>query len=140
MSEENKTLARTFYERVNAGDLSVVDELVADDFVDHEEFPGIPPTKDGVAQFFAMTRSAFPDMQFEAREVLGDDDLVNARFVFTGTQQGEFMGVPATGKRVEVGGFDLVRIRDGQVTEHWGVMDAMALMQQLGAIPAEAPA
>jgi steroid delta-isomerase-like uncharacterized protein len=140
MSEENKALARTFYERVNTGDLSVVDELVADDFVDHEEFPGIPPDKDGVRQFFAMLRSAFPDSHFEAHEVLGEDDLVNARFVFTGTQQGEFMGVPATGKRVEVGGFDLVRIRDGQVTEHWGVMDAMALMQQLGAIPAEAPA
>ena len=140
MSEENKALARSFYERVNAGDLGVVDELVADDFVDHEEFPGIPRNKDGVKQFFAMTRSAFPDMRFEAHEVLADGDLVCARFAFTGAHQGEFMGVPATGKQVEVGGFDLVRIENGQVTEHWGVLDAMALMQQLGAIPAEAPA
>jgi steroid delta-isomerase-like uncharacterized protein len=140
MSEENKALARSFYERVNAGDLSVVDELVADDFVDHEEFPGIPSNKDGVKQFFAMTRSAFPDLRFEAQEVVAEDDLVSMRFVFTGTQQGEFMGVPPTGKQVEVGGFDLVRIENGQVTEHWGVLDAMALMQQLGAVPAEAPA
>jgi predicted ester cyclase len=72
--------------------------------------------------------------------MVAEGDLVSARFVFTGTHQGEFMGVPATGKRVEVEGFDLVRVRDGRATEHWGQMDAMALMQQLGAIPAEAPA
>jgi steroid delta-isomerase-like uncharacterized protein len=140
MSEDYKALARRFYDGVNAGDLSVVDELVADDFVDHEEFPGIPTDKEGVRQFFVMFRAAFPDMHMEAHETLADGDLVSVRFVFTGTQQGEFMGIPATGKRVEVEGFDMVRLRDGQVTEHWGVMDAMALMQQLGAIPAEAPA
>jgi steroid delta-isomerase-like uncharacterized protein len=140
MSEDHKAIATRFYDGVNAGDLSVVDELVADDFVDHEEFPGIPTDKEGVRQFFVMFRAAFPDMRMEAREVLGDGDLVSARFVFTGTHEGEFMGLPATGKRVEVEGFDMVRLRDGQVTEHWGVMDAMALMQQLGAIPEQAPA
>jgi steroid delta-isomerase-like uncharacterized protein len=140
MSEENKVLTRRFYEGVSAGDLSVVDELVADDLVEHEEFPGIPSTKDGVRQFFAMFRAAFPDMRMEAHEMVAEGDLVSARFVFTGTHQGEFMGVPATGKRVEVEGFDLVRFRDGQATEHWGQMDAMALMQQLGAVPEQAPA
>jgi steroid delta-isomerase-like uncharacterized protein len=140
MSEENKALVRTFYERVSRGDLSVVDELVADDLVEHEEFPGIPSNKEGVKLFFEMFRAAFPEMRMEAREMVAEGDLVSARFVFTGTHQGEFMGVPATGKRVEVEGFDLVRVRDGRATEHWGQMDAMALMQQLGAIPAEAPA
>jgi steroid delta-isomerase-like uncharacterized protein len=140
MSEENKALVRTFYERVSAGDMSVVDELVADDLVEHEEFPGIPSNKEGVKLFFEMFRAAFPDMNMEARETVAEGDLVSARFVFTGTHRGEFMGVPATGKRVEVEGFDLVRVRDGLATEHWGQMDAMALMQQLGAIPAEAPA
>jgi steroid delta-isomerase-like uncharacterized protein len=140
MSEENKALVRRFYDEVTAGDMSVVDELVADDLVEHEEFPGIPSNKEGVKLFFEMFRAAFPDMHMEAREMIAEGDLVSARFVFTGTHQGEFMGVPATGKRVEVEGFDLVRIRDGQATEHWGQMDAMALMQQLGAIPEQTPA
>jgi predicted ester cyclase len=58
----------------------------------------------------------------------------------SGTHQGEFMGMPPTGKRFEVEGFDMVRVRDGQFTEHWGLFDTMTMMQQLGAIPAPAPA
>ena len=69
-----------------------------------------------------------------------EGDLLCFRSTTTGTHEGEFMGVPPTGKRISVPGFDMVRVRDGQVTEHWGLIDAMTLMQQLGAIPAEAPA
>jgi steroid delta-isomerase-like uncharacterized protein len=140
MSEDLKDLTRRFYEGVNTGNLGVIDELVADDVVEHEEFPGIEPNKEGVKQFFGMLRSAFPDMRFETHEMVADDDLVSLRSTFTGTQQGEFMGIPPTGKRVEVQLFDLVRVRDGQATEHWGLMDAMTMMQQLGAVPEQAPA
>jgi steroid delta-isomerase-like uncharacterized protein len=140
MSEDAKSLLTRFYDQVNAGNLGVIDELVADDFVEHEEFPGISPDKEGVRQFFTMFRTAFPDMHMEAHEVLADGDLLCCRATMSGTQEGEYMGMPPSGKRFEVTGFDLLRLRDGQVTEHWGLIDAMTMMQQLGAIPEQAPA
>jgi steroid delta-isomerase-like uncharacterized protein len=118
----------------------VVDELVADDFIDHEEVPGLEPDKEGVKKFFAMFRAAFPDARMEPHEMLADGDLVSCRATFAGTQQGEFMGLPPTGRRIEINAIDILRVRDGQFVEHWGVMDAMTLMQQLGALPEKAPA
>ena len=140
MSDENKSLLLRFYAEVSAGNIGVVDELLADDFVEHEEFPGIEPNKEGVKQFFALFRSAFSDLRLDAHEVVAEGDLVCARGSLSGTHDGDFMGMPPTGKHVEVHGFDMVRVRDGQCTEHWGVFDMMAMMQQLGAIPQEAPA
>lgn len=135
MPKDAKSLVRKFYDAVNAGDISVIDELVADDFVDREEFPGLEPNKEGVKQFFAMLRSAFPDLRMEVREMLADDDLVSVRVIATGTNEGDFMGMSSSGRRIEVQVFDILRIRDGQVTEHWGLMDAMTMMQQLGGMP-----
>ena len=135
MPEDAKSLVRQFYDAVGAGDFSVLDELVADDFVDREEFPGLEANREGVKQFFAMVRSAFPDLRMEVREMLADDDLVAVRVIATGTHEGEFMGMTSSGRRIEVQVFDIFRIRDGQVTEHWGLMDAMTMMQQLGGMP-----
>lgn len=135
MPNDAKSLVRHFYDAVGAGNLSVIDELVADDFVDREAFPGLEPNKEGVKQFFAMLRSAFPDLRMEVREMLADDDLVSVRVIATGTHEGDFMGMSSSGRRIEVQVFDILRIRDGQVTEHWGLMDAMTMMQQLGGMP-----
>lgn len=129
-----------FYSKVSAADLSVVDESIAEDFIEHEEFPGIEPNKEGVKQFFAMFRSAFPDLRMEPHEILAEGDLVSCRGTFTGTHQGEFMGVPPTGRHIEADAIDILRIRDGQFVEHWGVMDAMTLMQQIGALAEQTPA
>jgi predicted ester cyclase len=71
----------------------------------------------------------------EVREMLADDDLVAVRVIATGTHEGEFMGMSSSGRRIEVQVFDIFRIRDGQVTEHWELMDAMTMMQQLGGTP-----
>jgi steroid delta-isomerase-like uncharacterized protein len=140
VSEDAKATVARFYNEVNAGNLGVIDELVADDLIEHDEFPGIEPNKDGVKQFFALFRSAFPDLRMEAHEIIAEGDLVCARGTMSGTHQGDFMGMPPSGKHFVVEGFDMVRIRDGQVTEHWGIFDTMAMMQQLGAMPAQAPA
>jgi steroid delta-isomerase-like uncharacterized protein len=140
MSDDPKALLQRFYEGVSAGDLSVIDELVADDFVDHEDFPGIPSNKQGVTQFFELFRSSFPDLRMTAHEVVAEGDLLCVRGTMSGTHEGEFMGIPPTHKHFEVEGFDMVRFRDGLVTEHWGVFDSMAMMQQLGAIPEPASA
>jgi steroid delta-isomerase-like uncharacterized protein len=140
MPEDAKDLLRRFYAEMSAGNLDAIDEVVVDSFIEHESFPGIEPNKEGVRQFFQMFRSAFPDMKMEAHEIVGEGDLLCVRGTMSGTHQGEFMGMPPTGKRFEVEGFDMVRVRDGQFTEHWGLFDTMTMMQQLGAIPAPAPA
>ena len=132
---------RRLYELISAGDIDGFGEHLADEFVEHEETPGFEPTKEGVKQMFHMYRAAFPDLRIEAEDVLVDGDKVVARARATGTHQGEFMGMPATGKSVDIQLIDIIRFgEDGLAREHWGILDALGLMQQLGTIPAPAPA
>jgi steroid delta-isomerase-like uncharacterized protein len=138
MSADAKSLVRRFYEEVSAGNVAVIDELIADDMIEHEEFPGLEPNKEGVKKFFDMFRLAFPDLRMEAHEIVVEGDLLCVRGTMSGTHEGEFMGMPPTHKRFEVEGFDMVRVRNGQFTEHWGLFDTMTMMQQLGAVPAPA--
>ena len=134
--DHTDTLAR-LYERINAHDVDGFCDLLADDFVEHEVTPGLAPTKDGVRQFFTMYMAAFPDLRMDAQDILPSGDKVVARIRCTGTNTGEFMGMPATGKSIEVEAVDIIRFGDdGLAHEHWGVFDAMSMMQQLGAIPA----
>jgi len=138
---DHAAIARSLYDLVNAGDIEGFGDLLADDFVEHEETPGLAPTKAGVKDFFRMQRAAFPDMQMDAQDVIASGDKVVVRARYTGTHQGEFMGMPATGKSVDVQLIDILRVGgDGLVHEHWGVMDALAIMQQLGVVPAGLPA
>jgi steroid delta-isomerase-like uncharacterized protein len=128
------------YELISAGEIDAFGELLADDFVEHEELPGLEPSKEGVKQLFHMYRAGFPDLLMEVQDVLASGDKVVARVRGTGTHQGEFMGMPATGKKVDVQLIDIIRFGDdGLAHEHWGVLDALGMMQQLGAIP-EGPA
>ena len=127
---------RRFYALVNAGDVDGLGELLAGDFVEHEVAPGLEPTRDGVMEFFRMYTAAFPDLRFDAEDVLASGDKVVARVRVTGTHQGEFMGMPATGKSIDAQAIDIVRFGDdGLAHEHWGVFDTMAMMEQLGAVP-----
>ncbi len=127
---------RRAYELISAGDVDAFGDLLADDFVEHEELPGLEPTRDGVTTFFRMYVAAFPDLRMDPQDVLECGDKVVARVRATGTHQGEFMGMPATGKAVDVQLIDIIRFGDdGLAREHWGVLDAMTMMQQLGAIP-----
>jgi steroid delta-isomerase-like uncharacterized protein len=136
-SMDHAATIRRMYDLLSAGDIDGFGDLIADDFVEHEETPGLEPTKEGVKQFFHMYRAAFPDLQMEPQDVLASGDKVVARARATGTNQGEFMGMPATGKRVDVQLIDIIRFGDdGLAREHWGVFDALGMMQQLGAIPA----
>ena len=124
------------YDLINAGDIDGFGELLAEDFVEHEELPGLEPSKEGVKNLFHMYRAAFPDLRLETQDVLVSGDKAVARVRATGTHQGEFLGMAATGKSVDVQLIDITRFGDdGLAREHWGVFDAMALMQQLGAFP-----
>jgi steroid delta-isomerase-like uncharacterized protein len=131
---------RSTYERINAGDLDGFGQLVADDYVEHQGSPGFPPTKEGTLEFFRSLLTAFPDFHMEVEDLIASGDKAVARVRTTGTHQGEFMGVPPTGKGIEVELIDIMRFDDaGLVREHWGVADLLALMQQLGVVPAGPP-
>jgi len=135
---DHSATMRSSYDRINVGDIEGFGALLADDFVEHEETPGFPPTKEGVLQFFRMYRAAFPDLRMDAEDVLASGDKTVARVRATGTQQGELMGIPPAGKHVDVQLIDIMRFDDaGLVCEHWGVVDMMSMMQQLGVVPAE---
>jgi steroid delta-isomerase-like uncharacterized protein len=126
---------RRFYDLLNAGDVDGFGELLADDFVEHEETPGLSPTKEGVKDFFRMYIAAFPDLRMDPEDVLASGDKVVARVRATGTHRGEFMGIPPTGKAFDVQVVDIVRFGDdGLAREHWGLFDAMRMMQQLGVV------
>jgi steroid delta-isomerase-like uncharacterized protein len=123
---------RRMYELLSAHDVDGFGELLADDFVEHEELPVGPPTRDGVKAFFRMYIAAFPDLTMVVEDVIDGGDKVVARVQFRGTQTGDFMGMPATGTAVDVALIDIMRFGDdGLVHEHWGVFDAMGMMRQL---------
>jgi len=133
--DHTATMRRT-YELISAGDIDGFGDLLAENFVEHQEAPGLPPTKAGVLDLFRGYRAAFPDMHMEAIEVLPSGDRTVARVKVSGTQGGDFLGIPASGRHAEVDLIDIMRFDDtGLVCEHWGVADMLSLLQQLGAIP-----
>ncbi len=138
---DNAMTMRSAYERICAGDIAGFGELVADDFIEHEGGPGLPPTKEGTLEFFRILLAAFPDMRMKVEDLIASEDKTVARVKVTATHQGEFMGVAPTGARVEIQLIDIMRFDDaGLVCEHWGVTDMLSLMQQLGVVPADPPA
>ena len=133
---EMKEIARRFMEEVfSQHNLETADELIADDFVDNDPFPGYPNDKKGAIEGFRSFLEAFPDMKATMHDLIAEGDRIAIHSTTSGTHLGEFLGIAATGKRVEMGGIDIVRIVDGKATEHWGIFDAMGMMQQLGVIP-----
>jgi steroid delta-isomerase-like uncharacterized protein len=121
------------YDSINAGDVDGFGDQLADDFVEHEATPTQDASKVGTKELFRMMRAGFPDLRFNAEDVMSMGDKVVVRARVTGTNTGSFMGMPATGKGVDVQVIDILRFGDdGLVHEHWGVMDVMSMMQQLG--------
>ena len=133
-------LIQSFYdEMLTNGDLDKLDEMVTDDVVDHQEgMPGQPEGKEGVIFFVNAMRGAFSDIKATVGPSVENGDMASALVTVTCKHTGEFMGVPATDKSVEIEGIDIIRVEDGKCAEHWGVTDNMALMMQIGAVPAPA--
>lgn len=131
---DNKAVYQGFITEVfNNRQLDRVEEFVAPDAVFHNAPPGLPPGAAGVKILFAAFQATFPDMIETLDQVIVEGDTVAARSTLRGTHQGEFMGLPATEKAVTISGFDMVRVADGKIVEHWGMVDMFSLMQQLGA-------
>ena len=136
MSADLRALARRFNDEVfTQGKVEVIDELVADDYVEHQEFPGLEPTKEGLKNFVQFFHAAFSDIKVETLSVGVDNDELWVHSVFTGTHTGDFAGIPPTGKSVTLAMMDRVKVRDDKAIEHWGVSDDLGMMTQLGVIP-----
>ena len=137
MSEDIKAIAaRIPLEAFNQGKLEVIDELIADDSVDHSPLPpGIPPGKEGLKLFVAALRGAFPDLKININFEVTEGDLVVHYGTTTGTMKGEFAGMPPSGKTATWDAIHITRVRDGKVVEHWAVQDQMGMLQQLGLMP-----
>lgn len=132
MSESNKQVVRRVYGAIAQRDFDALADLISDDVVEHDEFPGLEPTKEGVLRFFRSLTSSFPDMTMTANGIIAEGDTVAVRGTLVGTHEGQFLEIPATGNSVEVPFADFFRIEDGKIAEHWGVEDTGVLMEQLG--------
>ncbi|MCY4426577.1 MAG: ester cyclase [Halieaceae bacterium] len=133
--EINKQVARSYFERCwNEGDLDYGRKIIAVDYNWHLPVPpGTPKGYEGWRQGVAAFREVLPDMHWDIRQIIAEDDMVMVRTVWTGTHTGpEFMGIPTSGRRVTAANFDLYRMKDGMFVEHWDVPDYLAWYRQLG--------
>ena len=137
-TEENKAVSRRFQEgtaeAVRTGNLDALPDLAQPDAT--LDTPGMPPTFDGMKQALPAFHSAFPDLRITLGEMVAEGDTVAYRATWTATHSGEFMGIPATGKRVTITGTYIDRIVNGKIARHEGDWDQLGLLQQLGVIPA----
>jgi predicted ester cyclase len=133
-TEDSKALMWRIAEEIwNHGRLELIDELIAEDLVDHVELPGLEAT--GRARYRAsveITRAAFPDYQNPLDFVLGDDAYAVSYGRSTGTHRGEYFAIPPTGRSLDVPTFGILRFANGQAVERWGMSDGLAMMRQLG--------
>jgi len=131
-SDAAKAVIRRNTEEVqSAGHFEVFDELFADDFLDHTPQPGRTPDKAGARELYHVLRAAFPDFRAEIHWQAADGNLVTTYKTYYGTHEGEFFGIPPTGRQVHFETVDAMRVRDGKITEHWGVANLFSLMEQL---------
>ena len=132
--EENKTIVRRYQEIYNSNELDGLAEVVSDDLLTPNIMPAIPPGLEGAKVAHRLMLAGFPDYQTVIEDMLAEGEKVAARIKMTGTNTGEFMGIPATGKRVEFTGIYIARISNGKIVEHWGEEDSVSLLQQLGVL------
>jgi steroid delta-isomerase-like uncharacterized protein len=135
-AEAAKAVVRRNTEEVQSkGNFDVFEEVFADDFVDHTPQPNMIPDKAGVRGLYRALRAAFPDFRAEIHWQAADGDLVTTFKTYHGTHEGAFLGVAPTGRKIHFETVAVMRVRNGRITEHWGVANLFSLMQQLGALP-----
>jgi predicted ester cyclase len=128
---------RWFDEGCSQGNIGVADELYSPDYVSHSLPPDLPPTRDGLKLFISALREGLPDLQCPVEDVVAEGDRVAGRFSLRGTHTGTLLGVPATGKRVDVGVMVIGRFdASARWVEDWNSWDQLGLLQQIGVIPA----
>jgi predicted ester cyclase len=127
--ERNKALVRRFFAAIEHGDFRVFDEIVAQDYNDH--LAGQAPGREALKRYFTGLRSAFADLRLPITHIVAEGNLVAVLNGVRGTHKGDFAGIKAKGNRIDAMAFQLYRIADGRLVEHWEVADFMTLMNQL---------
>ncbi len=134
-TEQNKEIVRDYIDRLfTKGDLTAVDDYLAEDYVDHDPPFGTPGGREGRRGAAAMFRDAFPDWHTEIGHLIAEGDLVCERFTASGVQRGAMMGVPPSGRTVTLPGIQIFRISGGTITERRGQLDELGLLRQLGLV------
>lgn len=135
MPIDHETLMHRFYAAFNARNLDALDEVMAADVVDHNAMPGQPAGIAGVKMDLAGYFAAFSDIQIEVEQMLVSGDYVTVRQVARGVHDGNFLGLPATGKPVVIQSHDIGRVENGRIVEVWHVEDLLNTLFQIGAFP-----
>jgi predicted ester cyclase len=138
MSEDIKAISRRIpLEVFGQGRFDVVDEVVAADIREHGNLPpGVPPGREGLKTIARALRAAFPDLKNNIDLQVAEGDLVATKITYTGTMRGDLWGMPATGKPATWTESHFLRIKNGQATDHWGDIDQLSMLRQLGFAPA----
>jgi steroid delta-isomerase-like uncharacterized protein len=144
MSEEesNKVLMRQFWAVWEQGNVDLLDELLAPEYINHTlAAPDLPPGPEGVKEVVSMFHSAMSDLKVVVEDMIAEGDKVATRYALEGTHEGELFGAPPTGKQLSIKSITVERVSEGKIREHWRVTDEMGMMRQLGAfaVPEEQP-
>lgn len=135
-AEANKALVRRFYEEIDKGNLAAMDELVAEDYLDHNPppFPGLRPGREGLKQSFRMFLEATPG-HHRIEDQVAEGDKVVTRLTSFGKHEGDLPGAPRTGNDLEMTSITIHRIAGGKLVEKWAEKDLMGFLRQIGVMP-----
>jgi steroid delta-isomerase-like uncharacterized protein len=133
--QDNIAATQRLGEAVNSGNLSALHEVFAPIVVDRDPAPDQGPGPEGFIGFFTAFRAAFPDLNIAVEQLVADDENVAIAYTVTGTHQGDFLGVPATGRQIKARGLQIARFQNGQIVERWGSSDQLGILQQIGVDP-----
>ena len=139
-TEDNKNIIRKYREVYNTHNLELLGAVLAETFVAHNMLPNVPQTLEGAKMVHNQNRAVFPDVHTTTEDLIVEGDMVVERWTMTMHHSGApfFVGnLPASGKKIEVGGINSYRIQDGKIVETWANMDFMGVLQQVGLIPAQ---
>ncbi len=135
-AEESKATMHRYFGVFEQGNIDLLDELLAPDYINHTPAtPDLPTGPEGVKGVVSMFRSAIPDLRVVVEDMIAEGDKVATRYTLEGTHEGELFGVPPTGQRLSIKSFTAERVSEGKIREHWRVSDNLDMMQQLGVIP-----
>jgi steroid delta-isomerase-like uncharacterized protein len=135
VSDENKAIVERFMDALfTHGDLAAVEAYLAPEFVNHDPLAGQAGNREGMKRVAEIYRAAFPDWRRTIHDLIAENDRVVERFSATGTHEGEFMGLAATGTKVTLHGINIFRLADGKIVERWGNTDQLGFLRQLGLV------
>ena len=135
-AEHNKALVRRFYEEIDKGNIGILDELVADDYIDHNPppFPGLAAGREGVKQAFTIFQHATPGYH-RIEDQIAEGDRVVTRLTSIGKHEGDLPGAPRTGNDLKMTSITIHRVVNGKLVEKWSEKDVMGFLQQIGVMP-----